>query len=278
MIVATLPVTASAGLEQAFLYHPQAYSREALAAVPGNIVRVEYRTIAGPQVAWYIPPENGSLTPPPRLWLLFAGNGSLALDWLALADGQTPDPDAGYLLIDYPGYGLCAGTPSEPAIVASCEAAVSALAALMHVRPAVLHAHVGVMGHSLGAAVAVRYAAAHPVRRMVLIAPFTSINDMGRTAAGWLGAALVSNSFNNRAHIRAIMNRNPAPQVLILHGTADRVIPVSMGRALAAICGDSCQFIEIPGADHNSILLEARDRVWDFMRDESRPPDSIRHE
>ncbi|MBA3963805.1 MAG: hypothetical protein H0X40_18155 [Chthoniobacterales bacterium] len=41
---------------------------------------------------------------PARVWVLFCGNGSLALDWLPLARRDQNTGDA-FLLIDYPGYG-----------------------------------------------------------------------------------------------------------------------------------------------------------------------------
>jgi uncharacterized protein len=274
LLLLSLAACANAGIEKRFLYHPRPYSAAALEQVPGNIVQVRYTTPAsGSQVAWYVPPVNEPGAAPRRLWLLFGGNGSLALDWLHLARGETPDPDAGFLLVDYPGYGLCEGAPSEKEIARNCDAAVEALATLLGVTRKELEADVGVMGHSLGSAVAIQYAAAHPVRRIVLIAPFTSIGDMARRTAGFVGRALVSNGFDSTARIPRIVAQDPPPRILIVHGKRDRTIPVGMGRALAALGGEHAEFVEFPGANHTSILYEARDRILEFM---SPPPHPAR--
>ena len=45
--------------------------------------------------------------------------------------------------------------------------------------------------------------------------------------------------------------------VLVLHGTADRVVPCSHGEAVAAAAGDRGRFVPLPGATHVSVFHAA---------------------
>src|SRR5690606_8547888 len=84
----------------------------------------------------------------------------------------------------------------------------------------------GVVGHSLGAAAALQFAAEHPVDRVVVVAPFTSTMDMARRMVGPIFAHLLHHRFDNRARLRELAARETPPRVLLLHGDNDPVIPV----------------------------------------------------
>src|SRR4029453_13916521 len=105
MGVGLVVVSPAAGDLQGFLiYHPRPYAPVVLAALPPHLVEIAYDTAQGPQVAFYLPPYHRPKHPPEALWVLFHGNGSLALEWLENLhlDLKT---HTGFLLIDYPGYG-----------------------------------------------------------------------------------------------------------------------------------------------------------------------------
>ena len=56
--------------------------------------------------------------------------------------------------------------------------------------------------------------------------------------------------------------------ILILHGTADSIIPVSHGRRLAEASGGHAELIELAGGDHNSLRFthpEADEMMIDFF-------------
>jgi pimeloyl-ACP methyl ester carboxylesterase len=127
-----------------------------------------------------------------------------------------------------------------------------------------------VLGHSLGAAAACQFAARHAVARVVLVSPFTELRAMARRSVGWPLCWLLRGNFDNRARLAEITARTPAPPVVILHGDDDEVIPVAMGRTLAAELGDRCRYQEIAGADHNGILGMAESQIWAAMQADTR--------
>src|SRR5438132_14405675 len=66
-------------LQPRLIYFPRHYRAEF--ARPKNLVELNYDTSQGRQRSFYIPPAKSSWPAPDRLWVLFGGNGSLALDW-----------------------------------------------------------------------------------------------------------------------------------------------------------------------------------------------------
>ena len=181
----------------------------------------------GKQTAFYIPPPYDSLK---RVWVAFCGNGSLALDWTGLLPGYPPNGDA-FLLVDYPGYGRNSGYATIDSTRATAAGALDALAGRLHVNEAELT--LCAIGHSLGAAAALDFAVHHPVQRVVIVAPFTSLHVAAATIVGQHLAYLLRENYDNRENLREILKRNPQVRIDIYHGTADNDIPVSMGRALA---------------------------------------------
>ena len=117
------PLPARAGIEQYFLYHPHSYPDDIDRRLPPQVVTLDFQTSAGQQYAYYVPPRNRRLKGvPERLWICFGGNASLALDWMPLVEvvaNAGGNRGTGYLLIEYPGYGRCSGTPSAEAILES---------------------------------------------------------------------------------------------------------------------------------------------------------------
>src|SRR5690606_23658858 len=93
-------------------------------------------------------------TVPATLWILFSGNASLALHWTDVVR-KAPDTNAGYLLIEYPGYGESEGKPNPSTIAEATEAAIVALAEHFNVDQSILEGRkIRLLGYSLGAAIA----------------------------------------------------------------------------------------------------------------------------
>ena len=82
-----------------------------------------------------------------------------------------------------------------------------------------------------GIAATVQMASEHPVRALVLVAPFTSLVDRASEVAPWLQVRwLLRDVYDNAAKLPDL-----AMPVLIQHGTADTVVPVGHGSRLAAL-------------------------------------------
>jgi hypothetical protein len=129
-----------------------------------------------------------------------------------------------------------------------------------------------VLGHSLGAAAALQLASEREVAQVVLLAPFTSMLEMARRTVGRPLAQFLRHRFDNRARLAEVLERFPATRVTIIHGTRDEIIPVSMGRELAASAPDRIEYLELPDADHNSLALFHEEEIYARMLHPSMPP------
>ncbi len=204
----------------------------------------------GLQVCYLRPPAQGSACH--RLWLFFGGNGMRAQDWSEFIASWRPDDCL--LLIEYPGYGSSAGIPCQASIDATTTLAIAAAGSHLGLERSRLLADCGVVGHSLGAAMALRFATSEATcSHVVLISPFTSLSAMTRRVVGWPLCLLLRENYDNAARLRELASRAQPPSVVIMHGTADTVIPVAMGTCLAGIVPGT-QLLLRPGAGHNDVL------------------------
>jgi pimeloyl-ACP methyl ester carboxylesterase len=264
LILTLTPVIFLLSCQSKLMYFPRSYSSAALNELAGRKGQpLAYQTGQGTQKAYYVPPRTGTGANAP-LWLCFAGNGSLALDWLDLLEGW--DDRFAYLLVDYPSYGECAGKPTPANIRENAAAAFTTLAQHLKTDEASLAARSQVLGHSLGAAAGLLAAEKLGLKRAVLIAPFTTMTDMARKIIGWPLCHLNCHRFDNRATLKAVSAREGA-LVIILHGTEDEVIPVAMGRELAEAHPSSARFHELPGIHHNDILFRRAGEIGAAMRE-----------
>ncbi len=239
------------GCQSRLMYHPRPYDAAGLKAWRDRGGEVlEFTTGQGIQTAFYLPPPSGDAATA-RWWLFVAGNASLALDVEeALHDW---DAEAGWLLVDFPGYGACQGQPNPATMAESLTGAVDALAARLGTTRAALASRGGAAGHSLGAAAALIAADDLSLSRAVLFSPFTSMTDMGRLVVGWPLCYLNRHPYDNRKRLDSLARKGA--RVWIIHGTEDEVIPVRMARDLAAAHPEAIRFREVAGARHNDLLL-----------------------
>ncbi len=162
----------------------------------------------------------------------------------------------GLLLAEYRGYGGNPGAPSEAGLYADGRAYLAALAAR-----GIAAGRVVLYGESLGCAVAVRLALDHPVQAVVLEAPFTSLPDAGAVHYPLLPVHwLARERYDSLARIAGI----DAP-VLILHGTADAVVPVAHGRRLLAAAAEPKQGVFPDGVGHQDVLGPALAETIGFL-------------
>ena len=195
-----------------------------------------YETTDGLRLAgaFFTPPA-----PDLPVLLYFHGNAEAAAHNLALA-ADLRARGCGVFLAEYRGYGGLDGSPSEEGLYADGEAALAELRRLGVPPPRVV-----LVGRSLGSGVAVELATRHRVAAVVLVSAYTSLVDMGRIVVGPLAPLVVRDRFDSLGKI----GRIAAPLVL-LHGSLDDVVPVAMGRRLAA-ARPGARWVEVPGTSHN---------------------------
>lgn len=171
--------------------------------------------------------------------VFFHGNGS-SIDESAGATMLLGQRGYGLLLVEYRGYRGNPGTPSEEGLYADGRASLAWLGA--HGVPA---DRTVLIGNSLGSGVATELAARMQVGGLVLISGFTSLPDVAAGHYPWLPVRLLlRDRYDNRAKLARV-----AAPVLVLHGTADRLIPDAQGRALA-IAAPHGTLELVPGYGH----------------------------
>jgi uncharacterized protein len=164
--------------------------------------------------------------------------------------------EAGFAVVavDYRGWGdSTAIVPSEDSINADVQVA---WAELQRRQP---DARLRVIfGHSMGGAVAVTLASALKVDKdyaaLVLESTFSRLSDVAEAAGFWgqVGAWLTTLKFDSKSRIGSI----DAP-IWMLHGDADKVVPVSVGRLLRDAAPAGTQWIEVQGGSHSQLHVEA---------------------
>jgi pimeloyl-ACP methyl ester carboxylesterase len=246
------------------MYFPRPYDPAALShleIMKGR--RLEYTTSQGPQVAFYLPPRAAGVSKPAYLWLVCGGNGSLALDYID--QPQTWDARFGYLFVDYPGYGLCSGSPNPHRIEENTVAAAEKLRKDLGWSEEEFRERTGVFGHSIGCAASLMAADKMKLQSAVLCAPFTSMTDMGRRVLGWPLCYLNMHRFDNVARLRTLEERGAS--VRMFHGTDDEVIPVEMSRKMQKLFPRMVRLTEVERGRHNDVVDLARQGTAEAMRE-----------
>jgi pimeloyl-ACP methyl ester carboxylesterase len=250
--------------QHSLIYFPHRYGNEYAVRLPKGAAELNFRTSQGQQLAFFIPPKNHEIHIPAQLWTMFSGNGSVALDWSDVV-ARCPNTDDGFLLIEYPGYGKCEGSASPAAIEESAEHAVDTLAAVLKVDQPELEAKLNAVGHSIGCGAALNFSVHYPVRKVILLAPFTSLREMARRSVGFPLCYLLLHNFDNRARLAELEKRATPPRVTIFHGRDDTIIPPAMGRELAARFPNLIKFQLVPDADHNNLPDLAANQIFAAM-------------
>jgi fermentation-respiration switch protein FrsA (DUF1100 family) len=183
--------------------------------------------------------------------LLCHGNAGNVGDRVAHAAVLTA---AGFdvLLFDPRGYGSSGGRPTEPGTYRDARAARRWLVGRAGVDPA----RVVYLGESLGGAVALELALAHPPAALVLLSAFTSVRDMARLHYRLVPAAAVPDAYPSLRRIAGLR----AP-LLVLHGEDDMIVPVEHARALLDAAPDPKRLRVIRGVGHNDIVTRAGGRI-----------------
>ncbi|WP_405497647.1 alpha/beta hydrolase [Nocardia sp. NBC_00511] len=237
------------------MWHPAEPILNALSYVPGErrivatpamfgvaFEELSLRTSDGETVdAWFVPAVGETVG-----HLLFAhGNGgnigdrSPMLAMLAQAGFDV-------LIFDYRGYGQSSGRPNERGTYRDARAAREALLA----RPGVDPARVVYLGKSLGGGVMLELANAFPPAALLLMSTFTGMRDAAVAVYPFLPKVFVPNAYPSLKRIRTL--RCP---VLLMHGDADELLPVRMGRALYEAAPEPKRLVIYAGGMHNNLMM-----------------------
>jgi uncharacterized protein len=184
--------------------------------IPG-LEKIWLTVQSGKVEAWYLPPAAGTGAGRAPAVIFGHGNGEL-IDFWPKALSEFPGLGIALLLVEYPGYGRSAGTPSQKSITEAFVKAHDFLSSRKDVDPS----RIILFGRSLGGGAVCALAAAKPSAALILMSTFTSARSFAKRYLA--PSFLVRDPFDNLA----VVKNYPAP-VLILHGRYDSVIPFSHG-------------------------------------------------
>ena len=204
---------------------------------------------------WWLPakgPARGSV-------LHLHGNAANVSNHLPLV-AWLPAQGFNVLMLDYRGFGRSEGRPTLDGVLDDGVAALRYL----RTRPDVDGSRLIVLGQSLGGATALRLLAldSEGVRLAVIEASFASYRGIARDAARQsvvlaplvpIAAPLLPDA---QADPVAGIGALQVP-LLIVHGTADEVIPIKHSEQLVAAAPPGTRFIRVEGARHMESLSRA---------------------
>ena len=247
-------------IEQRFLFRPWSSDSSRLALVASRengIEEVRLKTPDGVTLHGWLkhpPAPSGGRFP---LVIVFGGVRR-ETSWM-IDQGDKPER-WGWLFINYRGYGLSGGEPSEGVLLKDARLIYDYAAA----RPDVDPSNIVLLGRSLGAYFAVALAKTRPVRGAILATPFDSFAALGAERYPWLPVGLLLNGHYDAVGMAPAIK---APALFVL-AERDDVTPVEHGAALARAWGGPQRTVTLEGARHYGIerLAEFWSAVGEFLR------------
>lgn len=198
--------------------------------------------------AWHLP------EPAARAQVVyFHGNGgnlSLWSDILVALAGQGFE----VIAVDYRGYGMSTGAPSEQGLFRDAQAVLD----YAHARLRRAELPMIYWGRSIGTAVAAYAAAQRAPDGVVLEAGFPTARSILITNPVML---LLSFLATYRFATAEWMSAVTVP-ALVIHGDRDSVIPYRLGRQLYESLPGPKRFVTIPGGDHNDPVPADAPAYW----------------
>jgi pimeloyl-ACP methyl ester carboxylesterase len=158
------------------------------------------------------------------------------------------------LMVEYPGYGMAAGRPTEDSLIACADAVVRCLTETLGVPLD----HILLLGRSIGTGPAIAVAGRHPgIGGLIAVSAFTSISPVATRLVGSrvrssevataLTAGFLCDRFRNDTAVAALRCSS-----VFIHGREDPLIPFDHSVALIRECGGPARLCVFDGMDHDN--------------------------
>ena len=151
--------------------------------------------------------------------------------------------------LEYRGYGLSEGAPSEDGIALDAIAARRWIDDYIAGLPEGRRPPIVYFGRSLGGSVATRLASVMPPDALILECPLLSIPYLAKAIAPWKYLPIerfIHNRFDTETYMQEVL----CP-VLVMHSEFDEIIPIECGRMVYEAAKGPKHFYMIKGARHN---------------------------
>ncbi len=231
------------------LFHPQPKSRVEIT----KIIKVnpEFDTLGytmhdGTYIGGYISTDTNSAKLPVVIY--FGGN---AEEVSHLMEYKKYFKNTMLALVNYRGFGLSKGSPSEKTMFSDALEVYDKLAKL----PNVNAGHIIVIGRSIGTGVATYLSSQRNTKATVLITPYESMIDVAQEKYAFVPIRyLMKHPFESNIYAKTI-----STPMLALIASNDNVIPKQHAYNLIKSWKGKTTFLEVR-ADHNSIMND--EKVW----------------
>lgn len=169
----------------------------------------------------------------------------------------------GVACVEYVGFGVSSGSPSEGGCYRSADAAITYLQR----QASITLDQIALIGWSIGSAVAIDLASRRDVSAQVLLSPWTSLLACGIDLARLGKVSFAAGPFDALSRARSV-----DCTTLIVSGSEDALTRPWMANELTKAMGDNARLVTLPGVGHNN-MLGAGGRLWSVVEDFLNPPD-----
>ncbi|MDQ0044934.1 alpha/beta hydrolase [Variovorax boronicumulans] len=234
------------GCVQSMFYYPDRVRYETPDALGLRYESVQFQSADGTRLTgWFIPAVGRQKNPKEAKGTVvhFHGNAqNMSTHWRFVA--WLPKQDYNVFVFDYRGYGESEGEPEPKGVFEDSNAALN----YVRSRGDVDAQRLFVFGQSLGGTNAIAVVGSGNragVKAAAIESTFYSYSSIANDKLSGAGL-LVSDGYAASKYVAAI---SPIP-LLLIHGTADHVIPHAHSQRLLADAREPKRLIEVPGAGH----------------------------
>ena len=172
----------------------------------------------------------------------------------------------GVACVEYAGFGVSSGSPSEYGCYRSADAAITYLQR----QSSITLDQITLIGWSLGSAVAIDLASRRDVRAQVLLSPLTNLLACAIDLARIGKTSFAIGPFDALTRARSV----DCP-TLIISGSEDALTRPWMANELTKAMRGHARLVSLPGVGHNDMLCSG-ERLWNVVKDFLNSPEETR--